>query len=46
MGALEAAVDEVAARSDEAAGATCTVLPDTTDGAWPVARRLRELLSG
>jgi CubicO group peptidase (beta-lactamase class C family) len=29
---------------DEAAGLTATVLSNTTDGAWPVARLLRELL--
>ena len=30
---------------DEATGVTWTVLSNTTDGAWPVARRLRELLA-
>jgi CubicO group peptidase (beta-lactamase class C family) len=30
---------------DQAAGITHTVLSNTTDGAWPVARRLRELLT-
>src|SRR4051794_14671617 len=30
---------------DEAAGLTATVLSNTTDGAWPVSRRLRELLT-
>jgi hypothetical protein len=30
---------------DEAAGVTHTVLSNTTDGAWPVARRLRDLLT-
>jgi len=30
---------------DEGAGVTYTVLSNTTDGAWPVARRLRELLT-
>ncbi|WP_448616543.1 serine hydrolase domain-containing protein [Modestobacter sp. URMC 112] len=30
---------------DQAAGVTHTVLSNTTDGAWPVARRLRELLT-
>jgi CubicO group peptidase (beta-lactamase class C family) len=29
---------------DEATGLTATVLSNTTDGAWPVARHLRELL--
>ena len=29
---------------DEGTGVTHTVLSNTTDGAWPVARRLRELL--
>jgi CubicO group peptidase (beta-lactamase class C family) len=29
---------------DESAGLTATVLSNTTDGAWPVARLLRELL--
>ncbi len=30
---------------DQAAGITHTVLSNTTDGAWPVARRLHELLT-
>jgi len=30
---------------DEAAGLTYTVLSNTTDGAWPVARRLSQVLS-
>jgi hypothetical protein len=31
---------------DPGPGLTCTVISNSSDGAWPIARRLEELLAG